>query len=117
MSTLSATVLKPVANIRRAPNTSGGIIKEAKGGQVYEVVGLIDGPNREQWARIILPDQLDVTAYICVHLAGGTAMCSVSATAAPVGDNDRYNAGYIDGYRAALKLGIETLVEKLEQVK
>jgi hypothetical protein len=108
---LTLTVTNPVVKIRRGPSTGAGVIKEAKVGETFDVIQLLDDPNGrtpEQWAKIILPQQQDVNAYICVRLPSGNYLCNVTnVPEKPQGDD--YKRGYSDGRRAMLDRMIDFL--------
>lgn len=92
--TQKLTVLSPIVKIRRGPNTVGAVLRQAKNGQQYDVLQIIPGPRApEEWAKIILPDDQNTDAYICVTMATGTRLCAVE-------EQPAQSAGtYVDGFR------------------
>jgi hypothetical protein len=108
---LTLTVVRPVVKIRRGPSTAGGIIKDAKIGETYDVIQLLDDPDRkspEQWAKIVLPEQQNINAYICVRLPSGSYLCNVeNVPDKPKGDD--YNRGFMDGRREMVNRMIDFL--------
>jgi len=102
--TLKLTVLAPVVNIRRGiGNAAGGILRQARIGEQFDAVQVIDTPKSvEQWAKVILPDQLNADAYVCIKLPNGSALCQVSAVPTQVGDA-KYQEGFRDGVEHVLR--------------
>lgn len=96
MSTLKLTVLAPLVNIRRGVNNNAGRIGEAKTGQQFDVIQVIDLKTPEQWAKVFLPEQQNGNAYICVTLPTGVKLCDVSFAADPDSPTDKYNCGWND---------------------
>jgi len=109
MSNLLLTVIQTKINVRRAPSaTTGSILQEARAGQQFAVMQVIDIPGSlEQWAKIVIPDRQDEAAYVCVRLANGKRNCDVSAVANQSANSDEYLRGRKDeldrmiGYFAA----------------
>jgi hypothetical protein len=91
---LILTVTNPSANIRRGPTISASRFAEAKIGNQFEVIQLIDLKPPEQWAKIILPEHRDVDAYICVTMPTGAKLCQVSNVPTP--PNAEYQRGWND---------------------
>ncbi|HAE59354.1 MAG TPA: hypothetical protein DCG54_07570 [Anaerolineae bacterium] len=110
--TLMLTVSKPIVKIRRGPNAGAAVLDDAKNGQEFEVIRLLDDPGQkttEQWAKIIHPQKRDQDAYICVRLPTGTYLCNVSNNGAPPSDTNDYNRGFMDGRRDMINRMIDFL--------
>lgn len=108
---LKLTITKPTVNVRRAPNASAAFVRDAKEGEVFEVVHLLDDPTGktpEQWAKVILPDKQNVDAYICVRLPSGAHLGTVS-NSGPSTNIDDYNRGFMDGRQDQVRRMIEFL--------
>ncbi len=91
---LKVTVLNPVANIRRGPTTAASRFSEAKGGEQFDVVQLIDLQAPEQWAKIAYPGHMDGDFYICVTMPNGNKVCQVGMAPAPISGD--YQRGWND---------------------
>lgn len=89
---LTLTVIVPTVRVRRGPGDSGAIVDQAKTGQQYPVINLIDKAGREQWAKVVFPGREDEDLYICVRLPNGNALCSVSNTPS-ASESDEYRRG------------------------
>ena len=99
---LKLTVLAPVVNIRRGIGNAAGILRQARIGDQFDAVQVIDTPKSvEQWAKIILPDQLNADAYVCIKLPSGSALCQVSAVPNP--PKGTYADGFRDGVEHVLR--------------
>lgn len=90
--TLILTVISPVVNVRRGPAESAGVIVKANTGDQFEVVQVLDQGPVEQWARVVLPGQENVKAYICIKLASGKTLCNIGNTT-PAPSADEYKRG------------------------
>ena len=103
MSSLILTITAQIANVRRGPSISTAIIREAKSGQQFDVVTLVDIGAHEQWAKVILPDSKDVHAYICTCLPNGRPQGSVSSKPVTSGNAADYSKGFADGVDHVLR--------------
>lgn len=104
--TLKVTVLSPTANIRREPTIASICFAEAQVGEQFDVIQLIDLKAPEQWAKIVLLDNPDMEAYICVTMSTGTKMCQAGMSSEPA--RDEYRRGWNECleaiHRALVKL-------------
>jgi hypothetical protein len=102
--TSKLTVTNPVLNIRRGPNDSAAFIKQAKVGEQYDVLQIIDGPRPpEQWAKVLLPDQQNINAYMCVTLPSGRPVSKVSSLPAQPGESADFQRGFREGVEHVLR--------------
>jgi hypothetical protein len=104
-TTLKLTVLKPVVNIRRGTSSGASFIRDAKIGQQFDVIQVIDLKSPEKWAKIILDDDVSVDAYVCVTLPSGKDNCQVSAVPMP----PQSDGQFMDGMRKGLDRAIAVL--------
>jgi len=108
---LKLTIVKATVNVRRAPNAKAALVRDAKAGEVFEVIRLLDDPTSkttEQWAKVILPDKQDVDAYICVRLPSGAHLGTVS-NSGQVTNSEDYDRGFMAGEQDQVRRMIEFL--------
>ena len=105
---LILTVLSPTINLRRGPNDGASIIRQAKVGEQFDVVQVLDTGSVEQWARITLPDQKQEMAYACVRLPSGKQLSNVSNVRDNPGDSG-------DEYKRGKREAVEKLMRHLQQ--
>ena len=106
---LILTVLNPTINLRRGPNDGASIIRQAKVGEQFDVVQVLDTGSVEQWARITLPDQKQEMAYACVRLPSGKQLSNVSNVSASQTSDE-----YWRGQREALEKAIRFMENELQ---
>ena len=92
--TLKLTVISPTVNLRRGPTAAASRVAEARVGEQFEVLQLLDLKAPEQWAKIVYPGHLDGDFYLCVTQPSGNKLCQVSNTPAPA--NPEYQRGWTD---------------------
>jgi len=106
---LILTVIVPTVRVRRGPGDSAAIVAQAKTGEQYPVVNLIDKAGREQWAKIVFPGRENEDLYICVRLANGNALCQVVNVPVVLGSDE-----YKRGQRDVVEKLIRTLQKELD---
>lgn len=104
---LILTVIVPTVRVRRGPGESAAIVAQAKTGDQYPVINLIDKAGREQWAKIVFPERENEDLYICVRMANGNTLCTVSNTPSAPDSNDEY--------KRAKRDVVEKLIQTLRQ--
>lgn len=107
---LILTVTVPTVRVRRGPVNSASVVAQAKAGEQYPVVNLIDLSGREQWAKIVFPGRENEDLYICTRLASGNMLCSVSNTPT-TNESDDYRRGWNDAVKRLRNL-LEGELEK-----
>jgi hypothetical protein len=115
---LKLTVITRTLNVRKAPKANADLLLEKglENGKQFDVIQLFDVPKSvEQWAKIVLPDLLNVDAYVCVRQPAGNYLCEVKnipdPAPVPVPDGE-----YKRGKRDALQKIIRFATQELESL-